>query len=184
MKEQFKRIPLNKIIFSETNPRNNNENEYKDKSLKDLAMSIKANGLIQPVRVRKHPTKTGFYELIVGERRVRAHKIAKLNKVDCIVCSHDDNQVVIAQNIENIQRLDVHALDVARSLRSLLDLVDKKTGNHVYTVDTLAHEIGMSKKYIWETIALVNLNPETAAIFRDKKISKKLAIHIARLTAE
>lgn len=182
MKEKLIHAVREKIIFSKTNPRN--PQDYKDDDLKSLGKSIAENGLIQPVRVRKHPEKKGFLELIIGERRVRAHKFAGIPKVLAIFCDYTDNQCVIAQNIENLQRKDVHALDEARSLKSLLDLVNEKTGKPEFTVDSLSKEIGMSKSYIWETIILVNLSEEFQKLFREKSITKKIAMMFARQTPD
>jgi ParB/RepB/Spo0J family partition protein len=184
MEETFVQIPLDKIVPSHTNPRNHAD--YKKEDLVSLAQSIKESGLIQPVRVRPHFEKNGFYELIIGERRYRAHQLKESGKttIDAIVCDYDDTQVVVAQNIENIQRKDVHAMDEAKSLKSLLDLIDPKTKTNRYTVESLAAEIGKSKSYVWQTIVLVGLIEPFQVLFRQDKISKQIAMMLARQTEE
>lgn len=183
MEETFKQIPLDKIKPSPTNPRN--AADYKKEDLLSLALSIKESGLIQPVRVRPNPEDPNHtYELIVGERRYRAHlmKEAEKTTIDAIICDYDDTQVIVAQNIENIQRKDVHAMDEAKSLRSLLDLIDPKTKANKYTTSSLAAEIGKSKSYIWQTIILVQLIEPFQNLFREGKINKEIAMMLARQT--
>lgn len=183
MEERFERIPLKAIKVSATNPRNSAD--YKSEDLKSLAASIAESGLLQPVRVRPNPEDPNHtYELIIGERRFRAHLLNKAETIDAIVCDYDDTQVIVAQNTENIQRKDVHALDEAKSLKSLLDLVDPKTKTNKFTVEALALEIGKSKSYIWQTIILVNLIEEYQGIFREGKITKQIAMMLARQTRE
>ena len=184
MEEQFQQIPLDKIIPSLTNPRH--PDDYKDEDMKSLALSIAESGLIQPVRVRPDKNMKGRYELIIGERRFRAHKMKESGKttIDAIVCNYTDEQVIVAQNIENIQRKNVHALDEAKSFRALLDLRDPTTKAPKFTVESIVDEIGKDKSYVWKTLVLNNLSEVFHKNFRSGKITRQIAMMIARQSPE
>src|SRR5262245_1441988 len=102
-------VNLNQIEPSPTNPRKHFD---KDK-LAELADSIRQHGVIQAVVLRKHPDPKKFYELVAGERRWRAARIAKLEAIPAIVRELTDKDVVEIQSIENLQRDDIHPLDEA-----------------------------------------------------------------------
>lgn len=184
MNEQIQVIPLKDIIPSKTNPRNSSD--YRAEDLLSLALSIKENGLIQPVRVRPNPGGKTAFELIVGERRFRASMMKESGKTDilAVVCDYDDDQVLVAQNIENIQRKDVHAMDEAMSLKSLMEIKDPKTKAPRFTVEALAVELGKSKSYVWQSIVLVDLIPALQKLFRKNRITKQIAMMLARQTKE
>lgn len=183
MKERFEPLPLELIIPSRTNPRN--PADYKDDDLKSLALSIAESGLIQPVRVRPHKEVEGKYELIVGERRYRAHlmKESGHTTIDSIICNYTDRQVIAAQNIENLQRKNVHPLDEARSFKALMDL-EPVEGGQAFTVETIAAEIGKDKSYVYKTLVLNNLIEAYHGNFRSGKITRQIAMMLARQTPE
>lgn len=150
-------ISIDDIVANESQPRKN----FAEEDLKDLAASIKKYGIIQPLLLKKKEDK---YEIIAGERRFRAAKLAGLEKVPAIVkdiTDHESSRIAI---IENIQRKDLNPVEEAMSYRHLLDSQD-------LTQKELAEEIGKSRQYIGNTIRLLNLDPRVLKLLEEEKIS-------------
>ena len=150
-------INTSDIVANEDQPRKN----FVEEELKDLASSIEKYGIIQPLLLKKKEDK---YEIIAGERRFRAAKLAGLEKVPAIVkdiTDHESSRIAI---IENIQRKDLNPVEEAMSYRHLLDSQD-------LTQKELAEEIGKSRQYIGNTIRLLNLDPRVLKLLEDEKIS-------------
>src|ERR1700729_366300 len=103
-------IPLASIVKNPQNPRKH----FDEATLKELAASIKVHGVRQPVLVRPDPLDKKKFELVVGERRWRASKIAGKAEIPAIVDELDDQSALEIMVIENLQREDVHPLDEAR----------------------------------------------------------------------
>ena len=144
-------------VANEGQPRKN----FNEEDLKDLAASIEKYGIIQPLLLKKKEDK---YEIIAGERRFRAAKLAGLEKVPAIVkdiTDHESSRIAI---IENIQRKDLSPVEEAMSYRHLLDSQD-------LTQKELAEEIGKSRQYIGNTIRLLNLDPRVLKLLEEEKIS-------------
>jgi len=139
-------IPLQLIQPSRTNPRK----AFDD--LNDLANSIRQNGLQQPLLVRPHPTISGAYDLVAGERRWRASKLAEKQTAPCIVKELTDEDALDLQMVENIQRADLSPLEAAEGYARLL----KRHGD----VATVAAKVG---KEIAEVTRVLQLNKLTAA---------------------
>ena len=117
-------------------------------ALKELAESIKTQGVIQPILVR--PVADGKYEIIAGERRWRAARMAGLQAVPVVIRNIPDNQALAVALIENIQRSDLNALEEARAYALLLEQFS-------YTQQQLADSIGKSRSHIANTLRLMNL---------------------------
>ena len=98
-------VPLHLIKPSKSNPRKSFDN------LDDLANSIRQNGVQQPLLVRPHPTISGVYDLVAGERRWRASKLAEKSSAPCIVKRLTDEDALDLQMVENIQRADLSPLE-------------------------------------------------------------------------
>lgn len=150
-------INTSDIVANEDQPRKN----FVEEELKDLASSIEKYGIIQPLLLKKKEDK---YEIIAGERRFRAAKLAGLEKVPAIVkdiTDHESSRIAI---IENIQRKDLNPVEEAMSYRHLLDSQD-------LTQKELAEEIGKSRQYIGNTIRLLNLDPRVLKLLEEEKIS-------------
>lgn len=150
-------INTSDIVANEDQPRKN----FAEEELKDLASSIEKYGIIQPLLLKKKEDK---YEIIAGERRFRAAKLAGLEKVPAIVkdiTDHESSRIAI---IENIQRKDLNPVEEAMSYRHLLDSQD-------LTQKELAEEIGKSRQYIGNTIRLLNLDPRVLKLLEEEKIS-------------
>tara|TARA_R110002073_G_scaffold47392_1_gene128555 strand:- start:21 stop:416 length:396 start_codon:yes stop_codon:yes gene_type:complete len=125
--EHLKEIALVEISTSMTNPRS----DFNEQSIMELAESIKENGLLQPLLVR--PTDKG-YELVCGERRLRACKLINLKSVPVQIKDLNDQEVLEAQIIENLEREDVHPLREAETFKLMID-----KGN--YLIEDIATKI-------------------------------------------
>jgi ParB/RepB/Spo0J family partition protein len=145
--KQQRYIPLELIHPSPFNPRK----EFDDAGIAELAESIKVNGLQQNLVVRPHPKKREHYELMGGERRLRALKLLKAEGAVCQVKEADDADSIALQLIENLQREDVEPMAEARAFADLQKLDPVK-----YSPARVAAQIGKSKRFVLQRISLVN----------------------------
>jgi len=136
-------LDINDIKPNGDQPRKN----FDEDKLKELADSIGTNGVIQPLIVRK--SKNG-YELVAGERRWRASRIAGLKKIPCIVRNFDDKQNAIVAIIENMQREDLNPIEEALGLRSMTD-------KYGFTQEQISTSLGRSRTYIANSMRLLKL---------------------------
>ena len=166
------RIPLEAIKPSKTNPRKN----FNPEKLAQLAESIRSIGVIEPVLVRPL-NGTGTYELVAGERRWRASKLAECTSIPAIVKEMDDATALEVQTIENLQRDDLHPLEEAAGYQALL-----KTAR--YDVGKLAARVGRSPKYVYDRLKLLQLIPKAQALFVEDRFTAGHAILLARLKPE
>lgn len=137
-------IELSLIDVNEDQPRK----DFCDDDIRDLASSIKENGLIQPITITKR--NNGRYLLIAGERRFRAAKMANITKLSAYVIDLPDDKILEVSLIENIQRKDLNAIEIAHSLDSIL-----KSRN--ITQEELSKSIGKSRTAIANYIRLLKL---------------------------
>lgn len=142
--ENLLTVDLDKLKAREDQPRKN----FDDDSLEELATSIKADGVIQPIVVRKVGDK---YEIIAGERRFRASKLAGLEKVPIVVKNVSDRKARELALVENIQREDLNPIEEAISLKTLME-------EHKLTQQELSDIIGKSRSYIANNLRLLNLS--------------------------
>ena len=173
-------IALNELQPSETNPRK----RFDQTRLNELATSIKTQGILQPILVRERsPGRPAFqYEIIAGERRYRAAKIAGLTDVPCVVRNLTDAQVLHAQIVENLQRDDLHPLEEAEGYGKLIGTLDRK-GNP-YTAESIGAEVGKSTSYIYAKLKLLNLCKKARDLFFSEKLGTETALLIARIPVE
>ena len=136
-------VDLNDIKPNSAQPRT----QFDEDKLAELAGSIKANGVIQPLIVRK---STNGYELVAGERRWRASRIAGLSSVPCIVRDFDDKQNAIVAIIENMQREDLNPIEEAKGLKAM-------TEKYGFTQEQVSVSLGRSRTYIANSIRLLKL---------------------------
>src|SRR5262245_31776819 len=134
-------IPINKLVPSKTNPRT----VFDEGKLNELARSIKKSGVVQPRIVT--PLADSMYELIAGERRLRASQRAGLTTVPCIVRNLSVAELLEVQIVENSQREDVNAMDEARALNRLREQLS-------YDVVEIAERIGKSEAYVYNMLKL------------------------------
>ena len=140
-----KKINISQIQPNPSQPRKNfNEND-----IKELATSIKNQGLIQPIVVRL--LENDNYQIIAGERRWRASQIAGLHEVDCVVKDTKENEVLEAALIENIQREDLNIIEEANAYKGLINLKN-------ITNESLAKIIGKSSSHVSNTLRLLELD--------------------------
>lgn len=149
---------------------------FDPEKLQQLADSIKDLGVQQPIIIRTITNKNGNskYELVAGERRWRACKIAGLQTVPCIIRTLTEVEVIKIQTVENLQRVDVHPLDEAEGFSRLIEKAD-------YTVEQIAQELGKSISYIYQRLKLLTLIEPARKLFVDNEITAGHAILIARL---
>ncbi|HMM06851.1 MAG TPA: ParB/RepB/Spo0J family partition protein [Clostridiales bacterium] len=134
---------------------------FDDEKLHELTASIQEHGVIQPLLVRE--TAQGF-ELIAGERRLRAAKAAGLNEVPVIIARADDDKAAEMGLIENIQREDLNAMEEAAAYAKMME-------EYHYTQESLAQTLGKSRSYIANTLRLLALDQKTRNLIREGKIS-------------
>lgn len=142
--ENLLTVDLDKLKAREDQPRKN----FDDASLEELANSIKADGVIQPIVVRKVGDK---YEIIAGERRFRASKLAGLEKVPVVVKNVTDRKARELALVENIQREDLNPIEEAISLKTLME-------EYKLTQQELSDIVGKSRSYIANNLRLLNLS--------------------------
>jgi ParB family transcriptional regulator, chromosome partitioning protein len=138
--------PISLISPNPANPRR----AFRDEELSDLADSIRAHGVVQPVIVRPAPGKPGSYELIAGERRWRAAQRAGLERVPVIIKTVDDKTALELAIVENVQRADLNAVEEAAGYQQLID-------QYEYSQNDLAQVIGKSRSHVANTLRLMRL---------------------------
>ena len=177
MNETIVQIPLEQIA---PHPDNRRVGGFDEGLLAQLAESIKAVGVQQPAVVRPRAA-TGpdapEYELVAGERRWRASRLAGLTTLPCVVRELDDATALRIQIIENLQRQDVHPLDEANGYQRLL-----AAGG--YDVEAIAQEVGRSASYVYQRLKLQDLIPEARKFLVDGMFTAGHAILIARLAPD
>lgn len=151
-------LPIHQIDANPFQPRE----EFNEEALNDLANSIREQGIIQPITVRK----MGYdkYQLISGERRLKASKIAGLTEIPCYIRIANDQQMLEMALVENIQRENLNALEVAISYQRLIDECDM-------TQEELSKSVGKNRSTITNYIRLLKLPAEVQVAVRDNKIS-------------
>jgi ParB family chromosome partitioning protein len=152
------RIPLHQIEANPEQPRH----DFDETSLSELAASVKMHDIIQPLTVTKLPN--GNYRIIAGERRFRAAKIAGLSDVPVYVREVRDSKILELALLENLQREDLNAIEIALSYKRLMDELD-------YTQEQLAERMGKERSTVTNYIRLLKLPPDIQAAVRNGIIS-------------
>lgn len=150
-------IPISMIEPDENQPRKFFDHE----SLQELSESIKNYGVIQPITVRKKGEK---YKLISGERRLRASLMAGLTQIPIFIVSADENTALEVSLLENLQREDLNAIEIASTLSSL---IEKLNINH----NDLAKKLGKTRSTVSNYIRLLKLPEEIQIALRDRKLT-------------
>ena len=156
-KDNILSIDISQIKPNKNQPRK----EFDEKSLKELSDSIKTYGVIQPIIVRKIGKN---YEIIAGERRWRASKIAGLEEVPCLVKDVEEFESIKMALIENIQREDLNPIEEAKAFRELMD-------NYNLTQEEVSQIVGKSRSYIANSIRLLNLDKKILDYIEEGSLS-------------
>lgn len=150
--EAVLRLPLDQISAGRHQPRT----DFDDARLAELAASIKESGVLQPLIVR--PAALG-YEVVAGERRLRAARVAGLAEVPAIVRRYSDDEVLVLSLVENVQRQDLNAVDKALAYRKLV--------NHLgATHEDVARRLGLERSSVSNMIRLLDLPKEVQELLR------------------
>ncbi len=153
---------------------------WSSEELQELAESIRHQGMLSRIRVRPHPEKEGRYQLVYGERRLRAAKLLNWPTVPCESALYADEELIEMGLAENLQRENLEPLEEAKLFRDLLDRPDK-----LYSIRTLADRIGKHKNYIEERLALLRLPNDVRQILEEEpKVSLRALIELAKLPTE
>jgi ParB family transcriptional regulator, chromosome partitioning protein len=152
------RVPIDQIEVNPNQPRK----DFDETALSELAASIKMHDIIQPLTVSRLPN--GKYKLIAGERRYRASKIAGLKDVPVYVREVKDSQLLELALLENLQREDLNAMEVALSYKRLMDDLD-------YTQEQVAERMGKERSTVTNYIRLLKLPPDIQVAVRNGTIS-------------
>jgi len=174
--EEFKDIPIEQLRQSPTNPRRRRD----PKKFQDLCASVKEKGIIQPIVARegiRGNVNDSSYEIVVGEGRYLAAKKVGLEKIPAMVRELSDLDVIEIQLIENKQREDMNCLEEAEGYQRLA-----KDGG--YSIQRIAERIGLSEKYVYDRIKLLQLIPEAKKLVLTDRITAGHAILLARLKLE
>ena len=152
------RIPLNQIEANPEQPRH----DFDENALSELAASVKLHDIIQPITVTR--VGNGKYRIIAGERRFRAAKIAGLADIPVYIRDVKDSKILELALLENLQREDLNAIEIALSYKQLMDELD-------YTQDQLAERMGKERSTVTNYIRLLKLPPDIQAAVRNSSIS-------------
>ena len=155
-------IPVSEIRPNPFQPRK----IFNKEALEELSLSIQQHGVFTPILVKK---SISGYELITGERRWRASKMANLEEIPAIVVDFDDQQMMEVALLENVQREDLNVIEEAKAYEQLIQRLN-------YTQEQLAHRIGKSREHITNTLRLLRLPEEV----QEKVTSKQLSMGHAR----
>ena len=153
------RVPISDIIRNDYQPRLN----FDDAKLNELSDSIKKNGLIQPIAVRKTKDKKNF-QIVAGERRWLAAQKAGLHDIPVTVLELDDNEVLEIAIVENIQREDLNVIEEARGYKRLSDEFD-------YDHEKIAKMMSKSRSHISNTLRLLNLPQDVIALIEEGNLT-------------
>ncbi len=168
----FLSIPLGEIEVSPTNLR-----QIDEKSLAELAASIRQHGVLQPILLRPIENGAAKYQIVAGERRFRAAGLAELETIPGQVRAMSDDEALSLQIIENLQREDLHPLDEAESFRRLREVMQ-------ITVREMAQRVAKDARYVARRLSLTNLLDEGREDFRKERITLAHALEICRLAPE
>ena len=149
--------------------------EFSEQELAALAQSIRENGLLQPVTVRK--LSDGGYELVAGERRLRACRLAKMTTIPAILCSYADDRTAALGLLENIQRADLNPFEQAQGMKDVMVLWD-------CTQAEAAKRLGMAQPTLANKLRLLRLSPDCVRLLREHDLSERHARALLRLTDE
>jgi ParB family chromosome partitioning protein len=155
-----RRLPIELVRANPRNPRR----KFLEEDLADLTASVKEKGVLQPILVRGVPGKSDQYEIIAGERRWRAAQKAGLRDVPVLQLEIDDREALEIAIVENVQRADLYALEVAAGYESLIE-------EFKYTQNDLARVVGKSRSHVANTLRLQKLPASVKKYLAEGKLT-------------
>jgi ParB family chromosome partitioning protein len=167
---EYRNLPLAVLTESTTNPRH----IFEDAALKELAASIRAQGILSPLLVR--PLTEQSFEIVAGARRYRAAQMAEAATVPVRIVNLTDAEALEAQLIENLQRRDVHPMEEAQGFRALLNLEEPK-----YSIEQISARTGKTPVFVAQRLKLTELAPVVVEAFYREEIGVGHALLLAKL---
>ena len=153
-------VAIESVKTGEFQPRR----EFDQQALEDLAASIKANGIIQPILVRPLSSESGQYEIVAGERRWRAAQLAQLHEIPVLIRELDDQRTLEIAIVENIQREDLNPLEEAEGYLRLAEAFS-------YTQEKISEISGKSRPHVANMMRLVQLPKSVREMLQDGRLS-------------
>ena len=157
-KTPYKTLPLHKVEPNKSQPRQ----DFDEEELEALAESIRIHGVIQPLTVRQ--LDSGYYQIIAGERRWRASRMAGLTEIPAVVIEADDKKAMELALIENLQRQDLNPVEEALGYQSLMS-------DYGLTQEEAANRVGKSRSAVANALRLLNLSPSVLEKVRAGELS-------------
>lgn len=170
-KSPYQLLPIYKVEPNKDQPRQ----DFDEEELQALADSISEHGVIQPLTVRELPS--GYYQIIAGERRWRAARLAGLRDIPAVIIEADDRKVMELALIENLQRQDLNPVEEALGYQTLIT-------DHGLTQEEAAKRVGKSRPAVANALRLLNLCPPVLQMLREGKLSPGHARAILTLKTE
>lgn len=154
----FKLLPIHKVEPNPDQPRR----DFDDVELQALADSISVHGVVQPLTVRE--MSTGYYQIIAGERRWRAARLAGISEVPAVIIDADDRKTMELALIENLQRQDLNPVEEAMGYHALM-------ADYGLTQEEVANQVGKSRPAVANALRLLSLDPEVLLMVRKGALS-------------
>jgi ParB family chromosome partitioning protein len=166
-------VPLDRIDANPSQPRH----DFSEDSLRELADSIRASGIVQPVLLRLSPLAEGRYQLVVGERRWRAASLAGLETVPAVIRQVTDQDALEFALTENLLRQDLNPLDVARAFQALQE-------KYHLSHEQIAERMGVNRSSVTNTLRLLRLPPAVQEMLSKSEITHGHARALLALNSE
>jgi ParB family chromosome partitioning protein len=170
---EYRDLPLSQLNESKTNPRR----VFEESALKELASSIRSQGVLSPLLVR--PLTENGFEIVAGARRYRAAQMAESATVPVRIVHLSDAETLAAQLVENLIRVEIHPMEEAEGFARLLALEEPK-----YSIEQIAARVGKQPSFVASRMRLIDLVPATVDAFYANEIGVGHALLLAKLPAD
>ena len=168
--ERICMLEESRILSNKRQPRR----VFEDRGIISLADSIHRHGILQPISVRKNGDN---YELIAGERRLRAARLLKMQRVPCIITNMDEETSAVMSIVENIQRQDLNIFEEAMAIEKLKNIYNM-------TQESIAHTISVSQSYVANKLRILRLSDEEQALILEHRLTERHCRALLRLEGE
>jgi ParB family chromosome partitioning protein len=155
-----KDVPIEQLHPNPRQPRRS----FDETAARELAESVKANGVLQPILVRRHPQRVSEFEIVAGERRWRAAQLAQLHEVPVVIRDLDDAQSLELALVENVQRQDLEPLEEAEAYQRLIE-------EFANNQEDVARAVGKSRSHVANTLRLLSLPESVKTLLAEHRIS-------------